>query len=52
MLVNMMLPPNASLFTGDAKSMYTNIPTDMALPLIKDYLLGHGHQFGLSHDMV
>eukprot|EP00956_Cyclotella_meneghiniana_P031504 scaffold82847_cov56-Cyclotella_meneghiniana.AAC.1 len=48
----MMLPPNASLFTGDAKSMYTNIPTDMALPLIKDYLLDHGHQFGLSHDMV
>ena len=32
--------------------MYTNIPTDMALPLINNYLLESGHQFGLSHNMV
>ena len=38
----MMLPLNASLFTVDAKSMYTNTPTDMALPFIKNYLLESG----------
>jgi hypothetical protein len=32
------LPPNATLFTADAVSMYTNIPTDRALLFIGKYL--------------
>ena len=33
------LPSNASLFTADAVSMYTNIPTDRALLFVGKYLL-------------
>ena len=37
-LLELHLPPNACLFTADAVSMYTNIPTHMALNLIGKYL--------------
>ena len=37
-LVDLNLPTNARLFTADAVSMYTNIPTHMALNLIGKYL--------------
>ena len=34
-------PPNAMLFTGDANSMYTNIPTDAAIEIIQRFLNRH-----------
>ena len=37
-LLDLDLPPNACLFTADAMSMYTNIPTHTALNLISKYL--------------
>ena len=37
-LLNLNLPRNACLFTADAVSMYTNIPTHTALNLIGKYL--------------
>ena len=37
-LLELHLPPNARLFTADAVSMYTNIPTHTALNLISKYL--------------
>ena len=37
-LLNLHLPRNARLFTADAVSMYTNIPTHTALNLIGKYL--------------
>ena len=37
-LLNLNLPRNARLFTADAVSMYTNIPTHTALNLIRKYL--------------
>ena len=37
-LVDLNLPTNACLFTADAVSMYTNIPTHTALNLIGNYL--------------
>ena len=37
-LLELHLPSNACLFTADAVSMYTNIPTHMALNLIGKYL--------------
>ena len=37
-LLNLNLPRNARLFTADAVSMYTNIPTHTALNLIGKYL--------------
>ena len=37
-LAAMAIPPNAFLFTADAVSMYTNIPTDRALMFIGKYL--------------
>ncbi len=32
------LPPNMLLFTCDAKSMYTNIPTEITLTVISNYI--------------
>ena len=40
-LLELHLPPNACLFTADAVSMYTNIPTHMALNLLSKYLTQH-----------
>ena len=40
-LLNLHLPPNACLFTTDAMSTYTNIPTHMVLNLISIYLTQH-----------
>jgi len=40
------LPPNALLFTADARSMYTNINTDIALEIIPDFIKKSG-QFPL-----
>ena len=37
-LLELRLPANAGLFTADAVSMYTNIPTHTALNLIGKYL--------------
>ena len=37
-LLLLNLPPNARLFTADAMSMYTNIPTHTALNLIGKHL--------------
>ena len=37
-LLQLHLPTNARLFTADAVSMYTNIPTHTALNLIDKYL--------------
>ena len=37
-LLDLKLPRNARLFTADAVSMYTNIPTHTALNLIRKYL--------------
>jgi len=37
-LLELELPPNARLFTADAVSMYTNIPTAMALNVIRQTL--------------
>jgi hypothetical protein len=39
------LPPSARLFTADAVSMYTNIPTSRALNYIGKYLTDHCHRF-------
>ena len=46
--------PNACLFTADAMSMYTNIPTDMALNLISKYLTQHQRKCNgdYPHDAV
>ena len=43
------LPPNASFFTCDAVSMYTNIPTDIALELIADYLRQNENNYKHYH---
>ena len=40
------LPPNAQLFTADARSMYTNINTEIALDIIPDFIRKPG-QFTL-----
>ena len=40
-LLHLNLPPNTCLFTADAVSMYTNIPTHTALNLIGKYLSQH-----------
>ena len=53
-LLELHLPPNACLFTADAVSMYTNIPTHMALNLISKYLTQHQQKCNgeCPHDMV
>ena len=45
-LLNLNLPRNARLFTADAVSMYTNIPTHTALNLSGKYL----HQYQPKHN--
>ena len=45
-LLQLELPPNAHLFTADAVSMYTNIPTPAALNYITQKL----HRYASSHD--
>lgn len=54
LLTSFQIPSNArvSLFTCDAVSMYTNIPTDIALTKIKAYLNSRGASFGLSQERV
>lgn len=44
-LTTLRLPPNARLFTADAVSMYTNIPTAYALHEIAFYLRSRRRQF-------
>jgi hypothetical protein len=44
-LVSLDLPPGTLLFTADAQSMYTNIPTDKALQVIGDYLRENSERF-------
>lgn len=45
-LLELDLPPNARLFTADAVSMYTNIPTAAAINYITQKL----HRYASSHD--
>ena len=40
-LLHLHLPPNTHLFTANAVSMYTNIPTHTALNLIGKHLAQH-----------
>lgn len=44
-LKTLHVPDSCFLFTFDASSMYTNIPTDKAIALIEDYLTKNQHQF-------
>ena len=47
------LLPNAKFFTADARSMYTNIPTDECLDIIHSYLAAHVHEFQhVDHHML
>ena len=39
------VPPNASLFTYDAVSMYTNIDTDACIEVLTEYLIANEHKF-------
>jgi hypothetical protein len=43
------LPPNAVLFTADARAMYTNIPTQPCLDSITEYLHEHFDEFTHVH---
>jgi hypothetical protein len=40
---DVVIPPNSFLFTADAVSMYTNIPTDQALTLICNHIRATTH---------
>jgi hypothetical protein len=42
-LNDVVVPPNSFLFTADAVSMYTNIPTDQALTLIFNHIRATSH---------
>ena len=44
-LSTLQLPPNARLFTADARAMYTNIPTAPCLNSIREYLQEHFLEF-------
>jgi hypothetical protein len=44
-LTNITLPPNTFLFTADAVSMYTNIPTAKALSFISNHIRETSHEF-------
>ena len=43
-LSNLQLPPGCKLFTADAVSMYTNIPTPFALQVIRKWLIDNKHR--------
>jgi hypothetical protein len=45
MLTSITLPPNTFLFTADAVSMYTNIPTAKALSFISNHIRETAHEF-------
>jgi hypothetical protein len=45
MLYDLVLPPNTYLFTDDAVSMYSNIPTRRAIQFITEHLRRTAHQF-------
>jgi hypothetical protein len=45
MLTSITLPPNTFLFTVDAVSMYTNIPTAKALSFISNHIRETAHEF-------
>ena len=44
-LKKLRLPPNARVFTSDAKSMYTNINTTAAIKAIEDYITKNQSKF-------
>ena len=43
------MDPRAKLFTYDAKSMYTNIPTEYALEVISNYIRNNQAKYGHYH---
>jgi hypothetical protein len=45
MLDYLVLPPNTYLFTTDAVSIYSNIPTRRAIQFITEHLRRTAHQF-------
>lgn len=44
-LDNLVLPPNALLFTCDATAMYTNLKTDPCLDRVTDFITKNAHLF-------